>query len=340
MGERAQVISSTRLASDTEVPQLQIQLSIVTTLYKSSEFIDEFLDRCIAVAARNFSRFEILAVDDGSPDDSLAKTVSRAAFDNRIVPLKLSRNFGHHAALLAGLERAQGELVFLVDSDLEEKPEYLEDFLQRMRETNCDVVYGRHPQTEGSQLRRVTSRNFWKLFSAVSDVKVEENICHIRLMNREYVDALTGLAERNVFLGGLYTWPGFEQVSVMIDRKIRRKVSTYSLPARISLFARSVVAFSDKPLYLIFYLGVAVSTMSAIAVGFMTLRKLFYPDSVLQGFALLFVSIWLIGGVLILSLGVVGIYIAQIFKEVKARPRYIIRNATEQAQASKRLVDQ
>jgi putative glycosyltransferase len=302
-----------------------VQLSIVTTLYRSEEFVDAFLDRAGKTAAALFEHYEIILVDDGSPDRSLEIARQRAGTDGHIVPVALSRNFGHHAAILAGLETARGELVFLVDSDLEEPPEYLAEFWQVMQAEKLDVVFGRHRQDQGSALRRWTSRGFWKVFSLLADVKVEENICHIRLMTREYVDALLSLEERNIFLGGLYSWPGFRQKSVLVERRLMRKVSTYSFRARLELFARSIVAFSAKPLYIIFVFGFVLTLVSILATLFVVLRKLFYPGSVLPGFTLLFASIWFLGGIIIMVLGVIGTYVAQIYKEVKRRPRYIRR---------------
>lgn len=300
-------------------------LSVVTTLFKSAEFVEEFLDRVSAICAAHFPDYEIILVDDGSPDDSAAIVTRRAKSDPHIRLIRLTRNFGHHAAILAGLSAAAGDLVFYVDSDLEEPPEHLVDFWRLMQADGFDVVYGRHRQVTGSWLRRYSSRTFWRLFSYLSDIRIDENICHIRLMKREYVDALLSLPERNLFLGGLYAWPGFRQASLEVDRRLRRKKSTYSLLARIKLFAESIAAFSTQPLIAIFFMGTAFSLIAFAAAAYFVIRKIVYPESILQGFSMIMVTILFVGGVNMISMGIVGIYIGKIYRETKQRPRFIAR---------------
>jgi putative glycosyltransferase len=303
-----------------------LKLSIVTTLYKSAEFLVEFHARAVASArAVAGEDFELVLVNDGSPDDSLAIARQLRAADPRIVIVDLSRNFGQHAAILAGLAAARGELVFLVDSDLEEPPECLEQFYPILIGQGLDVVYGLHNQSEGSWLRRTTSKGFWKLFSAISEVSIEENICHVRLMRREYVQALLSMPERNVFLGGMYAWPGFRQQSVLVDRKLRRAVSTYSFTDRVRLFARSIVAFSARPLVVVLMLGIVVSLAAIVMAAVFAIQKLIFPDSIIDGFTMMIVAILMMGGLNLFSVGLVGIYLAQLFDEVKRRPRYIVR---------------
>jgi putative glycosyltransferase len=301
------------------------ELSIVSTLYRSAPFLAAFLERA-SVAARGVSAsHEIILVDDGSPDESLAMALAAAEADPCIRVVELSRNFGHHAAILAGLAQARGGRILLVDSDLEEPPELLAPFTRAMEETGADVVYGYHDQKVGSRARQAASGLFWRLFNLLSETRTQENICHVRLMRRDYLDALLALPERNLFLGGLYPWPGFKQVPVKVDRVINRSVSTYDVPRRVALAVRSVVAFSARPLHLIFLLGVGISLM-AVLVAFATLLlRLAWGPEMLVGFASIMISIWLLGGLTIMSLGVIGLYISQVYIEAKGRPRWVIR---------------
>ncbi len=303
----------------------QPELSVVTTLYRSAPYIEAFLARARAAAEAVSASHEIVVVDDGSPDDALEIALRVARADPRIRVIELSRNFGHHAAILAGLTHARGERVFLVDSDLEEPPELLIRFAEVLEREGADVVYGHHDQKVGSRTRQWASGLFWRLFNLLSETRTQENICHVRLMRRAYVQALLSLPERNIFLGGLYAWPGFRQVPVRVERVINREVSTYDFKRRLALALRSIVAFSARPLHLVFLVGSSIAAISLV-VGLVVLAlRLLWGQEMLVGFASLILSIWFLGGLTIMSLGVIGLYIAQLYTETKARPRWLVR---------------
>lgn len=314
------------MTHDTDKAVGSVKLSIVSTLYLSEAFIGEFISRCVATASQITTSFEIVLIDDGSPDASIAVAKEMAKTDARIRPLALSRNFGHHNAILAGLSVARGEYVFYVDSDLEEPPENLTAFWEELHASNCDVVYGYQRQDQGSWWRQATSSLFWRLFSFLAQMKIHPNLCHIRLMRRRYVDALLSMPERNVFLGGMYAWPGFIQKPTLVERRLRRAKSTYSGFARIKLFAKSLVSFSAMPLYAIFFIGMTITCFALIFAGYYIIIKIMNPDSIQVGFTMLIVSIWLVGGIMISMLGLISIYLAKMFEELKARPRYILKD--------------
>lgn len=302
------------------------KLSIVTTLYYSEPFLEEFLQKAIRAAENICKDFEILLVDDGSPDNSLNHAISFAVKNDRIKVIELSRNFGHHAAILAGLEHTSGELIFLVDSDLEEPPELLIEFHKTLLDTSADVVFGVHEQKTGGLFRRFTSGLYWQLFNVLSNVKVSPNICHVRLMTRRYLNSLLSLPDKNIFLGGLYAWPGFVQIPRNVDRRIQRKKSTYSPIKRIQLFATSIIAFSIRPLVVIFFIGVFISALAFSYGAFLGIYKLLNPNALLSGFASLMIAIVFFSGINMAVLGIIGLYIGQIYNEVKGRPRYVIRS--------------
>lgn len=298
-----------------------MSISLVSTLYKSAPFLDEFVARCLALMRIDD---ELILVDDGSPDNSLSMARQHAARDSRIVVVQLARNFGHHRAILAGLSQARGERVFLVDSDLEEAPELLTEFASVMDASSADVIFGVHDHSHGSLLRKASSRLFWRMFNWASDSATPLNICNVRLMNRRYVDALVSLPEANVFLGGMFHWVGFKQIAIQIERQSRRSKSTYSIAARLSLAARSIVSFSTAPLKAMFLLGIVMSIVSsAVAVYFFVLRML--DPEIQLGFTSLIISIWFLSGAIIACLGVLGIYLAYVYTETKRRPRVIVK---------------
>jgi putative glycosyltransferase len=295
--------------------------SIVTTLYRSAPYLDEFVARCLDLMQ---DKDELILVDDGSPDESLALAREHAVRDSRIVVVELARNFGHHHAILAGFSQALGDRVFFVDSDLEEAPELLVDFASIMEAGAVDVVFGVHNHSQGSMLRRTTSRLFWFVFNWASDSKTPLNICNVRLMKRGYVDALLSLQEANVFLGGMFHWVGFRQIAIPIERNLRRAQSTYSIAGRVRLAVRSIAAFSTAPLKGMFLLGTIMSTLSFLLALYFVVLKVLDPKIQL-GFTSLIISIWFLSGIIIACLGVLGIYLAYVYTETKRRPRVIVK---------------
>lgn len=296
------------------------KLSIVSTLYRSAPFLHDFYARVKASANSLGCSYEIVLVNDGSPDGSLALAHELAALDERVRVISLSRNFGHHVAAFAAIEAAKGERVFLIDSDLEENPEWLELFSKIMDEKNADVVYGIQAQRTG-----LIGGLFYKLFNALSSTPIPANACTVRLMRRAYVDALVQVRDRNMFMAGSFIWVGFQQVGVAVNKGTRREgSSTYSLTKQIALFVNAITSFSAKPLYAAFFAGAGFASAAAMIGLGLILRKVFYPETVLAGYTSLIVSIIFMGGMTIFFVGLIGIYIGKLFVEVKNRPLYII----------------
>jgi putative glycosyltransferase len=302
------------------------ELSVVTMLYRSEPYLREFHHRVRAAAEALTPAFEIVYVDDGSPDGSAALARELAAGDPRVVVVELSRNFGHHQAAVAGLAHARGRRVFILDVDLEEQPEWLAGFAAQMDASGSDVVFGSSRVRKGTLPRRVLGGAFWKLFNALSDVTVPENPCTVRLMTRRYVDALLTLPDRNLFLAGSYAWLGFRQDPRPVEKGLRKTASTYTVRRLIALFIEAVTSFTSYPLRLIFGAGVLVAALSLVAGTTLAVYKLLYPEAISLGWASIIVSIWFLGGLIISFLGVIGIYLAKIFNEAKGRPLYVVKS--------------
>jgi putative glycosyltransferase len=300
-------------------------LSVVTMLYRSEPYLREFHRRMVVAAAAVTPEFEIVYVDDGSPDGSAALVREIAAEDPRVVLVELSRNFGHHPAALAGLAHARGRRVFILDVDLEEQPEWLAAFASHMDATGADVVFGVSRVRKGTPLRRLLGGVFWKLFNALSDVKVPENPCTVRIMSRRYVDALLTLPDRNLFLAGSYAWLGFRQEPRAVEKGLRRTASTYTARRLVALFIDAVTSFTSYPLRLIFGTGVLIAALALVAGTVLAGYKLARPAAISLGWPSLIVSIWFLGGVTISFLGIIGIYLAKIFNETKGRPVYVVK---------------
>lgn len=300
------------------------RLSIVATLYKSAPYVSEFCRRAAEAAQKLVGEdFEIVLVNDGSPDDSLA--IARRSIETypNLRVIELSRNFGHHAAIIAGLDRSRGGLVFYIDSDLEEDPALLVEFSNKLTE-ELDVVFGFHNRVGEPLLRRWTSRAFWGLLSAVSETEITVNMANVRLMRRVYVDALLAMPDRNLFLGGMFPWPGFRQQGIPIERS-RREATSYSLAGRMRLALIAAISFSKRPLLFVFALGACISAGSFTVGLFLIVNRILRNSDVLDGWTSLMISVWFLGGLLLGATGVLGLYIAQIFDQVRSRPRYLVR---------------
>lgn len=301
-----------------------MKLSIVATLYQSAEYIAEFCQRAKTSANQLAGEdYEIILVNDGSPDDSLEIAIDLCNSDPHITVIDLSRNFGHHKAMMTGLSHAKGEQVFLIDSDLEEEPEWLLSFEQQMREECSDVVYGTQAERKGCLSEKVNGWIFYRLFRTLTGIEQPDNIVTARLMTQNYVQALVAHHERELNIGGLWVITGFRQ-SRQIIRKNSTSPTTYTLSKKISHLINAVTSFSSFPLVFTFYAGMLISLSAVFFIAFLLVRY-FFISTPPDGYTSIIASIWLFCGLIIFFVGVQGIYISKIFLEVKQRPYTIIR---------------
>jgi putative glycosyltransferase len=304
-------------------------LSAVTTLYRSAPHLPEFYARMKEAAGKLTDHFEIILVNDGSPDRSLDVALELHQQDPRVRVIDLSRNFGHHKAMMTGLAHARGELVFLIDSDLEEEPELLGRFHEELVRNKADVVYGVQERRKGALFERLSGEIFFRIFNLLSTDPLPPNLTTVRLMTRRYVMSLVAHREREMVIAGLWVITGFSQVAVPI-RKGLRGISTYGLARKGLVLINAVTSFSDRPLIFIFYLGAVIILVSGAAAAFLVVRRLFF-GVLLAGWPSLIVSVWLLGGLTLFCLGVIGIYLSKVFIETKQRPYTIVRAIYERA---------
>lgn len=300
-----------------------MKLSIVSTLYCSAATIDEFCRRTLAAAATITTDIELVLVNDGSPDDSLERALAIHRLDARVVVVDLSRNFGHHKAMMTGLAHATGDLVFLIDSDLEEEPELLQAFHERLARGDCDVVYGVQEARKGGWFERTSGALFFSIVNLLSDYPLPRNLSTVRLMTRDYVKALIGHRDREFLIAHLWAITGFRQ-SVLQVRKLSHSPSTYSLRRRIAMAFHYVTTSSTRLLHLITYLGLSISGLAMCAVVYVLARYFIFGFGV-SGWTSLIVTMLFFGGLNTMILGVLGIYVANILSETKRRPYTIVR---------------
>ena len=308
-----------------------MKLSVVTTLYKSKNFLEIFLKEISsAIETLAIENYELVFVNDGSPDDSVAYLLERKKDISQIKIIDLSRNFGHHYAIQAGLNYASGEYVFLIDNDLETPPSILVDFFNEIKKDNTlDVVYGYQEARKGNFIEKKAGSIFWVLINKLSDTKIPHNILTERLMTKQYVNELLRLQDANLFIGGMFYWVGFNQKGISVKKGQREGASTYSVKRRAELMLQAITSFSGKPLEWLFYIGVTISFFSFLFLVYLAIQKILHPDEVQLGWTSIVAINVLILGIISTFLGLIGIYIFKIFKQVQGRPNAIIKKIYE-----------
>ncbi len=301
-----------------------MDLSIVTTTYNSGKYSEEFLSRINKIVEnKNFSN-EIIIVDDGSTDNSLDLLINLADKNQNLKVIELSRNFGHHNALFCGLENSKGNIVYLIDGDLEEDPEDFYDLYNELITNNLDMVFGRQLTRRGNNLERFLGNLYYLFLEYIVGAKIPHNLVTSRVMTKQYVNSLLSFRESQFLLSGLTELNGFKTKSIFI-KKSRRRKSTYNFSRKIQILVRSVTNYSDRPLYLLFYLGLIISFISIFMIFYIVIMSFVSSVSV-PGWLTLVCLSWLGVGITILTNGILAIYLKTIFVEVKKRPRTIIRN--------------
>jgi polyisoprenyl-phosphate glycosyltransferase len=297
-------------------------LSVVAPVYNEEELIEPFVRRaCAAVADYPF---ELVLVNDGSSDSTPELLDRIAADDPRVRVVHLSRNFGHQAALTAGLEHALGDVVAMIDADLQDPPELIPTMVARWEE-GSDVVYAVRKQREGeTAFKLATASWFYKLFDKLAQVDLEPNSGDFRLLDRRALDALLTMTERSRFLRGMTVWVGFTQTAVPYERDARHAGETkYTLRKMLRFSLDAIASFSHLPLQLATYVGLFSAGLAFVAIPVVAVLRL--SGSYLPGFGSLTIAILLLGGIQLIALGVIGEYVGRIYDEVKHRPLYIVR---------------
>lgn len=303
-----------------------MKLSIVSTLYQSEIHIREFHQRIVKTADEITDDYEIIFVDDGSPDESLTYALKLVQLDPRVYVVELSRNFGHHKAMMAGLSHATGEYVFLIDVDLEEEPELLGQFwkeLTKERAKSIDVIYGVQENRKGDWFERWSGKVYYRILNVMLNIKHPKNIATARLMTRRYVDALLLHKERETVISGLWIITGFIQQAISI-KKTSTSRSSYNIFRKFSHFVNAITSFSNKPLKAIFFIGLVIFSGALVYTLYLIFNRLIF-SAPLDGWTSIMASIWLLGGIIISFIGLIGIYLSKIFIETKQRPPVIVK---------------
>jgi polyisoprenyl-phosphate glycosyltransferase len=296
-------------------------VSVCAPMFNEHALARVFYDRVCAALADH--PFELVVVDDGSNDGTGEVLAALAADDERVKVVSLSRNFGHQTAITAAMDHAEGDVVVMIDADLQDPPELITTMLERWAE-GCDVVYAARRRREGeSQFKLRTARLFYRLLSHIADIEVQYEAGDFRLLDRRAVDALLSMRERNRYLRGMTVWVGFKQIAVPYDRDARFAGETkYTLRKMIRFSLDAIASFSHAPLQAATLVGFLFALTAFICIPIAVALRI--AGDFIPGFATAIIVVLLLGGIQLMAIGVIGEYVGRIYDEVKRRPLYVV----------------
>lgn len=301
------------------------ELSIIIPVYNEAENLAYLFERLLTVLDHLGQSYEVICVNDGSRDQTLNQLVLYHQQYPQIKVIDLSRNFGKDIALTAGIDYAQGQAVIPLDADLQDPPELIADLVAKWQD-GFDIVYATRRSRSGETwLKQLTAKAFYRTLGRMTQIEIPANTGDFRLMDRQVVEALKKLPERTRFMKGLFAWVGYRQTAIFFDREPRFQGQTKWNYWKLWNFALDgIFSFSLVPLKVWSYLGLGISLLSLLYASYLVLRTLIFGIDV-PGYASLMVAILFLGGVQLISLGVLGEYLGRVYEEVKARPLYLVR---------------
>lgn len=318
------------------MPEIKPYLSIVVPVYNEAGNLEVLYSKLVEVLTKLDFVYEIIFVDDGSADGTFEVVKNLNARNSSVRGYSFSRNFGHQTALFAGLTKSRGELVISMDGDMQHPPEMIPSLIEKY-EQGYDIVNTRRVDAESTGwFKKLSSRWYYKILNVLSDVEIEPAAADFRLMNRKSVDALNSLPEAQRFTRGLVGWMGFKQAIIPYQAAARHSgTSKYTFFKMLRFGLDGILSFSVKPLRIAFYTGLFVSIAALFYAIYAVIQ--FFLGSTVEGWTSILVSVLFIGGVTLLSLGVIGEYIARIFNEVRRRPMYFFKDQVGEATTNNEL---
>ena len=301
-------------------------ISIVVPVYGCDGSLTELYERVVAAVSRIRVSFELIFVDDCGPGRPWELINDLAQRDTRVIGLKLSRNFGQHNAILAGVDFARGNWIVAMDCDLQDQPEEIPRLWAKAQE-GFDIVVGSRVKRKDNYLKRLCSLAYWRVFAYMTDQKNDATQVNFGIYSRKVIDEFKQMPEHSKFLTRLAKWMGFKETSIEVrhGKRIHGK-SSYNLRRMFSLAIESIISFSNKPLKIFVYVGFIISLL-ALSMGFFLFLR-YFSGHVAEGWTSLIVSMYFLSGMILFAIGVLGLYIGQIFIEIKGRPSYIVVECT------------
>jgi len=309
------------------------EFSIITPIYNEAQNLAELYRRVKGVMESTGTSWELLPVDDGSTDGSSDLLRQLAAEDDHVRPVIFARNFGHQLAVTAGLDYCRGQAIIIMDADLQDPPEVILDLIAKWRE-GYEVVYAIRSEREGeSAFKLFTASLFYRLIAGITDVKIPLDTGDFRLLDRKVVNVLSQMRERHRFLRGMSVWVGFKQTGVEYKRAARFAGETKYPFMKMFKFAwDAITSFSFLPLQVATYLGFVCAGVSILAIPVVIVMRITGSQAAFAGQATTLIAVLFLGGVQLISLGILGEYVGRLYDEARDRPLYIVREAPERYQ--------
>jgi dolichol-phosphate mannosyltransferase len=306
---------------------LHPHISIVSPVYKSDKIIAELISRIDNSISKITTNYEIILVEDGCPDNSWAVIEGIAKKNTRVKGFKLSRNFGQHYAISCGIDHAKGDWIVVMDCDLQDQPEEIFKLYQKTKE-GYDVVLAQRVARQDSFRKRLSSKLFYRILGYLTGSKLDESVANFGIYNQKVIQSLILMRESIRYFPTMVKWVGFRQTAIPIEHAQRIEgSSSYNYKRLVNLALDIILAYSDKPIRLMIKFGLIISFASFV-MGFVFLIRFLTGEVTIQGFTSLIISIWFFSGLILIMLGVVGLYVGKTFEGVKKRPIFIIEKST------------
>jgi len=301
-----------------------MELSVVVTIYNAEKSLPELTERLVKVCSGLTETFEIIYVDDRSPDNSWMVLCYLSEQFSTVKSIRFNRNFGQHTAISAGLHQACGQYVVMMDGDLQDEPEIIEKLYRKIKKENSQIIYVRRIDRKDDSSKKLSSLLYNYIFSKLSGIKSDPKIGTYRIMTKKVVDSFCQFPEVNKYIGGVFYWMNFTPSYLDAEHKERKYgKSNYTLRKMIKLATNGIVSYSNKPLTLSIYFGLICSILSFLMGLIFIFRKIVYDISI-TGYSSIIVSIYFLSGIVLMVLGVIGKYIAMIYEQSRSRPEYLI----------------
>ena len=303
-----------------------IKISIVSPVYRAEKMVHQLVERIVNSVITITEDYEIILVNDASPDASWQVIEHECAQNKRVKGINLSRNFGQHYAITAGLNYAQGEWVVVMDCDLQDRPEEIPALYAKALE-GYDTVFAQRLQREEKWHKRLSSKMFYAVFGYLTDTKQDASVANFGIYHHNVVSAILQMGDRFRYFPTMVQWVGFKKAYLPVEHNERLEgKSSYNWSRLFRLALDTIIAFSDKPMRLMVKFG-ALVTFVALIIGLIFFVKYLIGEIEVAGFTTLIISLWMIAGIIISLLGVVGLYVGKMFDTVKQRPTFIVKNA-------------
>lgn len=300
-----------------------VEISIVSPVYRGEKMVKELVDRVVSSVTSITDDYEIILVNDASPDNSWDAIVAECQKNNKVKGINLSRNFGQHYAITAGLSFVSGAWIVVMDCDLQDKPEEIPNLYNKAIE-GYDSVFAQRVNRSDSWLKRMSSKLFYKFFSYMTETRQDASVANFGIYNRKVVESILAMGDKMRYFPTQVQWVGFRKYYMPVEHDSRLEgKSSYSLKKLFRLAFDTIVSFSDKPLRLTMNVGALITVVSFL-IGLIYLIQYLCGHIVVMGYASLIISLWFICGILVFLIGVVGLYLGKTFNQTKGRPTFIV----------------